>query len=316
MSWFLAAATTAWLAAAAGMALLLLPIAAVARLVPVRLSRLAAVLWAGSVAVGGICAVWVVLSLPAWAAHPLQYTPHIERPLPHLCFAEAARLLGEDTVRVASVTTLVLWLLGLGRLTFSALRSAALGRSLASVAVPLSNPFSPRVLSVSADASGTARAPMAQTTGFLRPLVVVPEATMSHMDSEAAAAVLLHELDHAFWRDPATALVLSALAWTFPGLGWVIYRQWRMHSERAADVAAAGRAGAAALVQATALLGRRDAGRGGGLCAAHGGLQRPTPALAAALGWLLLFVASWPVFYPRVLMTLVCAFETTAAVWR
>lgn len=316
MSWFLAAATTAWLAAAAGLVLLLLPVAAVARLLPFRLSRLAALLWAGTAAAGCVCAVGATLSLSAWAAQPLQYTPHIERPLPHLCLAAAARLLGEGTVRVASLVILVLWLLGLGRFVFSALRSAALGRALASAAVPLSNPFSPRVLSVSLGASSSAHALVAQTTGFLRPAVLVSEAAVSEMDPEATAAVLLHELDHAFWRDPAVALVLSALAWTFPGLGWIVYRQWRMHSERASDVSAARRAGVVALMQASVALGRSDAGYGEGQCTAHGGLDRPTPALAAALGWLLLLVAAWPVLYPRLLMTLVCAFETTAAVWR
>lgn len=316
MSWLLAAATTTWLAAAVVMVVLLLPVAAVARLLPVRLSRSAALLWAGVAAAGIGTAVGVVVSLPGWAAHRLEYTPHLERTLPHLCFAEMALMLGEGTVRVASLIVFVLWLLGLVRLASSAFRGASVARSLASAAAPLPNPFSSRVLSVSSEASWTALAPLAQTAGFFQPVVVVPEATMSDMGPEAAAAVLLHELDHAFWRDPAVALVLSALAWAFPGLGWVIYRQWRMHSERAADVAAARRAGQAALVQAAALLGRRGAGDRRGLSMVSSGLDSPGPAVAAALGWLFLLVAAWPALYPRLVMTFVCAFETTASVWR
>lgn len=316
MSWFLAAATTAWLAAAVVMVAFLLPVAAVARLLPVRLSRIAALLWAGIAAAGIAAAVGAAISLPAWATHRLEYTPHLERPLPHFCFAEMARGLGEGTVRVASLIALVLWLLGLVRLVSSALRGASVARSLASAAAPLSNPFSSRVLSVRSEASWAALAPLAQTAGFFHPVVAVPEATVSDMQPEAAAAVLLHELDHAFWRDPAVALVLSGLAWTFPGLGWVVYRQWRLHSERAADVAAARRAGQAALVQAAALLAGRDAGDRHGLLAASGGLDRPGPALAAAFGWLLLVVAAWPALYPLALMTLVCVFETTASAWR
>lgn len=316
MSWFLAAATTAWLTAAAAMALLLLPVAAVARLLPIRLSRLAAVLWAAVGAGGIVCAILVVLNLPTWATHHLQYTPHLERPLPHFCLAEAVRLLGEGSLRVASLVALLLWLLGLGRLFLSAVRSMSLARSLAATAVPLSNPFSPRVFSVSADSAGAGNAFSPRTVGFFRPMVVVPAAAVGHIPPEAAAAVLLHELDHAYWRDPATALALSALAWTFPGLGLVILRQWRVYSERAADVAAARRAGSGALAQALALSGRYDVRNRHGISVADAVLDRSSPALAAAIGWLLLLIAGWPVVYPRLLMTLVCTFETTASVWR
>ncbi|MCX7599050.1 MAG: hypothetical protein N2512_09320 [Armatimonadetes bacterium] len=315
MSWFFAAATTSWLAAAAWMALLVLPVAAVARLLPARRARVAAVLWAAVAVVGLVAALWVTARLPRWSSRHLDYTPHLERPLPHFCFAETARLLGEGTVRVASLITATFWLLGLTRLVLSAFRGASVARALAATAVPLPNPFSPRVFSVPAQAAEATPAFSAKTIGFFRPVVVMPEATASSMEPEAAAAVLLHELDHALWRDPAAALVLSAVAWAFPGLGWLLYRQWRLHSERAADVAAALRVGEGALAKAFALLGSRGLRDRSGL-AAGSGPDRSGPALAAALGWVLLLMAAWPATYPRLLMSLVCAFETTTSAWR
>lgn len=112
-------------------------------------------------------------------------------------------------------------------------------------AMPLTAPDWMRPLLEGADRLGLARAPrllmsdrlpMPYTTGFVRPVIVLPESA-GEWDERRRRAVLFHELAHLRRLD----LVLNGFAqlacalWWFHPLVWVAARKLRTESERACD---------------------------------------------------------------------------------
>jgi Zn-dependent protease with chaperone function len=318
MAWLLATLTGGWLAAMMAMAAASLPVAALTKLLPLRYCRLSALLWQAVSALGWIAFVATIVAAPRWFEAPLRYTPHLERPLPHVCFLVLAGTVGWEYLRVASVAVLLLFIVGLGRMALGLIAALRASRSLGASAEPATGPDGGPVLLLPAGAGSSVYAGQpAFTVGFLRPATVVAEKAMARLSPGASAAVVAHERDHARWHDPLAQFLLGATAYFFPGLGWIAAAHWRRHSEHAADTVARAAAGEEPWREAMRVL----SGEGMGalvqdrLSAADGPLS-PAPAVAAGGGWLLLCIAAWPVAYPFVAMTLFCALETTMQAWR
>jgi Zn-dependent protease with chaperone function len=79
--------------------------------------------------------------------------------------------------------------------------------------------------------------PLAFTAGFLRPRIVVSDATLALLDGRELRAVLAHEAHHVHRRDPLRLLAVGALAAAVPVLRSLGRRQAAL-AELAADAAA------------------------------------------------------------------------------
>ncbi len=296
--------TAAWIAGfGAGMAALL-PLASVARLLPRRAARLEACLWTAVPAAQLAAALAVAVAAPHWAAQPLAYTPHLERPLPHLCFMRAARAaLGADFLRAASVAVVLLLVAAAVRLTIALTTSRRSAAGAVAGARILHNPFCDRAFV----ASGKQ---LAVTIGLLRPVVVL-DAKARELDAQVLGAVLAHEAAHARWRDPLVGTLVETAAWLWPVPGAIVARMWRRAAERAADVEGKRRAGPEAWAKARATLAEwaddpPDAHRP----------DRAGPAIAAAGAWALLIAALAHLFWQPAVLSVICAFEAFAAAWQ
>lgn len=83
--------------------------------------------------------------------------------------------------------------------------------------------------------SGAIRAP--SLTGLIRPAILVPRATLSHLGNDEIRTVLLHELGHLQRRDPwwnALLLAVQTVHWFNP-FAWFYCRRVRVAAERATD---------------------------------------------------------------------------------
>lgn len=305
-----AALTSAWIAGALTLGLLALPVASVTRLLPARQARIGALLWAFTAAAGLVVSTAVFVSAPLWAAQPLLYTPHLERPLTHLCLAGAAcSWLGIELIRAVSLAALGLTVAGLVRLALGLQRTRAVSASLRDLP-SLPSACHPQVF-VADDARG-----VSTTVGLLSPRVVVSRALAEELPADARAAVICHEQCHSSWRDPLARLVLSAvaLAWPLPGL--LVLREWARMSEVAADWQAVTRVGAEAWRGALAALDR-DGG------AAEERLHRVEHSaggragwMAAAASWGFLGAAALALYGRAALLSVVCLFETVLSSWQ
>ncbi len=305
-----AALTSAWIAGALALVLLALPVASVARLLPPRQARIGALLWALAAAAGLVVSGTVLVLAPQWAAHPLLYTPHLERPLPHLCLLGAARWwLGVELIRALTLAALGLMAAGLTRLALGLGRTRAVAATLRELP-PLHGALDPHVF-VADDARGGST-----TVGLLRPRVVVSRALAEELAPDARAAVISHEQCHIRWRDPLARLALSAVAVAWPVPGLLVLHEWTRMSELAADWQAVTRVGAQAWRDALAALDR-DGGT------AEERLRRVEhPAagsagwMAAAASWSFLGAAALALYGRTALLSVVCLFETVLTSWQ
>lgn len=309
MSTALGSLTAAWVAGGAAMVVLVLPVASVAMLLPAGACRTAALLWAGVGAVGIGVAGAVVVSSPAWASNPLAYTPHLERPLPHICFRSAAQgWLGGELVRAASIVVCALIAFGVARVVIGLVQTARLAGKAGDWR-PIPNPFYPRA--AASEDSGAVTC----TVGLLRPRILLAMSRLRDLSPAAQAAVVLHEVAHARWRDPLVALVLRFVASCWPLPGQLLLSQWLQHSEAAADALAAQRAGAAAWLEAAAAMGKAVSVGGGSGQALGGPGTSGVGAVAAAGSWLLLAGAALASYGAAAWSSVICLFETVAAAW-
>ncbi len=291
------------------MGLTALPVASVTRLLPTRRARIGAVLWALTGMFGLLTAAVCALAAPRWATHPLTYTPHLERPLPHICFVGAAQWwIGVELVRLLTIVALLAWLGGIARF-FLGLRATAAAVRRAAPLKPLPNSLHPRVFVAEGACAGST------ALGFFVPYAVISSHASGDLPPEAQAAILWHEVNHMRWRDPLARLVLSALAvcWPIPGV-WVL-REWSRLSELSADDEAITHAGAVAWHQALAALDidrarvdervweARENKTGGGW-------------LAAGISWVLLGLAASILYGHSGVLSVVCLFETLLMSWR
>ena len=304
MGFVLGAISAAWIGGLAAGLAALLPAASVARLLPRRMARVEALLWAAVVVVQVAAAAAVLIAAPRWAARPIQYTPHLERPLAHLCFLHAARsLLGAEFLRGGALVVLGLVAVAGARLCVGAARARRELAAAMSGAEVLHNPFCERAFVADVDAPAA--------VGLLRPVVVISR-DARELPPEPLAAILAHEAAHARWRDPLVGLVVEAAAWVWPLPGIVVAGMWRRAAERAADQEAMARAGVEAWAAARSVYGAEDEED-------FEGLKRPEgtgPAVAAALAWALLLVALGHVIWRPAVLTIVCAFEAFGGAWR
>jgi Zn-dependent protease with chaperone function len=310
MSDLLAAQFTAWLAAAGVASVLTVVVASVARLLPARYARAEALLW---VAVGlvGMAAAWAVCgSACAWRTNLLAYTPHLERSLPHLCFLRAGQSwLGAELLRGLSLLTAFLWLAGLAVLVGG---GCAARRASAQAASGLTHdtPFGARLRLVAG------QGPLARVVGLWRPRVLVSAPLFRPLPRDVQAAVVIHELSHARWRDPLVRLLLAAFAVAVPVPGQFVLRRWAEASELAADGCAVRRAGQAAwrqAVQACAPNPQADL-RAMSLAAPHRP-QKAAAALAALAAWAVGLATGVSLYARPAALSLVCAFEAVRAAW-
>ena len=304
MSFVLGAISAAWIAGLAAGLAALLPAASVARLLPRRWARAEALVWLAVVLVQLLAVVAAFAAVPNWATRPLQYTPHLERPLTHLCFLHLAHsLLGVEFLRGGSIVMTVLMLLGITRLCIGAVTAHRRLTQITNNSEVLYNPFSDRAF--------IAEVSLPATVGLCRPVVVLSHRALD-LPPEPLGAILAHEAAHARWRDPLVGLVVEAAAWVWPLPGIVVAGMWRRAAERAADNEASARASARAWTAARSFYGVKDEDN-------TDSLKRPEgkgPALAAAAAWAILFVALGRLLGQPAVMTVVCAFEAFGSAWR
>jgi Zn-dependent protease with chaperone function len=319
MGWSLATISAGWLAAMTVMAAASLPVAALTKLHPSRYCRLSAFLWQ-AVALAGWGAFFATLvAAPIWFSDPpdyIRHSPHLERVLPHVCFRVVRDTVGDGYLAAGSIVAVVLLILGLVRLITGLLAERRTSRALMATARTTDGPDGGLEGAPASSSLSRLSGQPAVTLGFLHPLVLMTAGALAGVSSGASSAVIAHERVHVRWRDPLTQLLLGVTAWCFPGVGWIVAANWRRHSEHAADTFARATAGEVAWREAMRAL----SGEGAGLMladrmAAAEGPISPSPAIAAAGGWLLLAIAAWPFVYPYVAMSLFCWIETTWHAW-
>jgi hypothetical protein len=323
MGWSLATISAGWLAAMISMAAASLPAAALTKLLPSRYCRVSAMLWQAVALLGWVAFVAVLVAAPTWFSDPPDYvhhSPHLERTLPHVCFRVVRDTVGDGYLAAGSIVAVGLLLLGLGRLISGVLTERRTSDALAISARASEGPDGEPVMLLEGAIASPALAGLtgqpALTVGFLHPVLLMTAGALSGVSAGATSAVVAHERDHARWRDPLTQLLLGATAWCFPGVGWIVAVNWLRHSEHAADTCARALAGEAAWREAMRALGGERTGLllGDRLAAAEGPTS-PSPAIAAAGGWLLLAIAGWHWAYPFVAMSLFCWIDTTWRAW-
>ncbi len=306
MSFFLSAVAASWLAGGVVLCGLCLFAASVGMLLPRRLARLAAVLWVSSAVVALFVSVAVMVRAPAWHSFPLAYTPHLERPLPHLCFQRVAQTwFGAELIRLGSLATCGLFVAALSRLLVMSAATAAACRR-ASHLPTVANPFYSRVVE---DGKGG----LTRTVGFLRPVVIVSRSQLAALPVSAQAAVILHEVAHARWRDPLAGLILRAMSWWWPLIGGFVERKWREAAETAADVYAASRSSVRVVRPQTGTVTDFETGQAPGGNESAGSL---TGAIATAASWALLIGTLLAAYGHSAWLSVICVFETVQAAWQ
>ncbi|MCD6352526.1 MAG: hypothetical protein J7M26_10435 [Armatimonadetes bacterium] len=316
MSFALAALTAGWCAAAIGMLFLSLPAASVAKLLSPRWARAKVLAWAMVAVVGLALFVVTLLAAPAWAHEPLRYTPHLERPLPHLCFRGAAEgWLGVGLVRAFSVLTTVL-------LIAAVLRFAVVSLTDSTTAAGHGSP-APTELTQGVHEGqvllNDGNGPLASTRGKLRPATFLSAELARTADGPTLRAILAHEADHVRWRDPLlhAAVASLAVAWPVPGL--LLLREIRQAAEVAADAHARTRAGPEACREAIELMGPLGAQEDVAerlRALEESDTASPAGALAAGASWLLVGAALLALYWQPIVLSLICLFETVAAAWQ